>query len=125
MELRGLLSNPHVRDDPLIELILACSDPEFLKRARHLSQRIEKLVKSGRSVPLPSPPKPRPGQVLSTIKLILLEHPDGLQTYEIRQLVEERLGRKLPRSTIKGTLSGRDEFERVERGHYQLRAHNF
>ena len=65
------------------------------------------------------------GQVLRTIKAVLLEHPDGLHVSEIRRAVEERLGRQLSRSTVKGALAEHCEpgglFRRRRRGVYMLR----
>jgi hypothetical protein len=49
--------------------------------------------------------RPPQGQVLRMIKAVLAEHPDGLRVSEIRELVEQRLGRGLCRSTVKGALA--------------------
>jgi hypothetical protein len=55
------------------------------------------------------------------IKTVMLEHPDGLHTYEARALVEERLGRKLPKSTVKDALASHPEvFKRIGYGKYRL-----
>ncbi len=65
------------------------------------------------------------GQVLRTIKAVLLEHPDGLHVSEIRRAVEQRLERELSRSTVKGALAEHSGpagvFRRRRRGVYVLR----
>ncbi len=65
------------------------------------------------------------GQVLRTIRAVLLEHPEGLHVSDIRRAVEERLGRELSRSTVKGALAEHCEpggiFRRRRRGVYMLR----
>lgn len=79
--------------------------------------------KSPRSVPAERKPikqRRRQGEILATIKQVLGEHPDGLQTVEARRLVEERLGRELPRSTVKATLAEHAAFERIGHGRYRL-----
>jgi hypothetical protein len=60
------------------------------------------------------------GRILWTIKQVLAEYPDGLQAFEIRQLVEQRLGRKLPKSTVKDALASNSAFERLGYGRYKL-----
>jgi hypothetical protein len=61
---------------------------------------------------------------LRTIKAVLAEHPDGLCVSEIRERVEERLGRELSRSTVKGALAEHavpgGPFVRRRRGVYRL-----
>ena len=61
------------------------------------------------------------GEIVRTIKLVLAAHPLGLQTVEVRRLVEAHLGQRLPPSTVKGMLVQNGAFERVERGRYRLR----
>jgi hypothetical protein len=103
VELSGLLPNPQYVD---------------------LLRKIQAKLKTGVKQRPESQPKLKPpqGEVLKTIQLVLLEHPDGLHTYEVRQLVEERLGRKLPRSTVKGCLAEHPKlFERLRRGVYRIR----
>lgn len=48
--------------------------------------------------------RPPQGQVARTLKDILAGHPEGLHVSEARRLLEERLGRELPRSTVKSAL---------------------
>lgn len=60
------------------------------------------------------------GQILRTIKQVLAGYPDGLQTFEIRRLVELELGRKLPKSTVKDALASNPAFERLGYGRYRL-----
>ena len=135
MELSGLLSNPRVDrrefsqdpepvEHPLLDIVRAITHPSFLTRAEKLSKQIEKLLASNDKVSLPKyKPKPRQGRTLRTIKTVLLEHPDGLQTYEVRKLVEERLGRRLPKSTVKDALATHPkDFRRVSYGRYMLRS---
>jgi hypothetical protein len=102
VELSGLLPNPEL--SALLHKIKA-----------NLKTGVTQQGPAAQSVP-----KPRPGEILKTIRLVLLEHPDGLHTYEVRRLVEERLGRKLPRSTVKGFLAEKPEFIRLGRGKYRL-----
>lgn len=64
--------------------------------------------------------RPLRGEVIEAIKLILARHPAGLQTFEARRLVEEHLGRELPRSTVKDALASNPDFERIRRGRYRL-----
>lgn len=133
MELAGLLSNPRVDrrefsqdpepiqsiQDPFVDLVRAITDPVFVNGAQKLSG----LLKHTKSDKRSGPPKLKPpqGQILRTIKLVLLEQPDGLQTYEARKLVEERLGRKLPNSTVRDALANNRAFERTGRGRYRIR----
>ncbi len=107
MELAGLLSNPG----------LAAT---LARLSRAVGGRPPTLE---RSADLARPPQ---GQVLRTIKGVLLRHPDGLHVSEIRRAVEERLGRELPPSTVKGALAEHSGpgrmFRRRRRGVYMLRA---
>jgi hypothetical protein len=102
VELSGLLSNPNV-----------CSD---LDRLHELIEKAKQSKRKRSSFEI----KPPQGQVLRTIKLVMLEHPDGLHTYEVRKLVEERLGRKLPKSTVKDALATNPAFERIGYGKYRV-----
>lgn len=61
------------------------------------------------------------GQTLATIKRVLAAYPDGLQTFEVRRIVELDLGRKLPRATVKDALASNPAFVRLGRGRYRLR----
>lgn len=61
------------------------------------------------------------GQVLRAIRQVLAGHPDGLQAFEVRRLVESELGRKVPSSTVKNDLADNPSFERMGRGRYRLR----
>ena len=130
VELSGLLSNPQVNprefsqdpepvEHPFLDLVATISNPSFITRVEKLSKRIKKTKRSGKQLPEPEP-KPRQGEVLKTIKLVLLEHPDGLQTYEVRQLIEERLGRKMPKSTVRDALANNRTFKRIGHGRYRL-----
>ena len=65
--------------------------------------------------------KPPQGQVLRTIKRVLAQHPNGLQTHEVRGLVERQLGRPLPKSTVKDALASNPAFLRIGYGRYRLR----
>jgi hypothetical protein len=61
------------------------------------------------------------GEVLRAIVRVVASYPDGLQTFEVRRLVETELGRKVPSSTIKSDLADNPAFERIRRGRYRLR----
>jgi hypothetical protein len=108
-----------------VELAGLLSNPDFgslLTRLREaLAKRPDRASAVARSVPDRAPQ----GQVLRTIKAVLLEHPDGLRVSQIRRAVEERLGRELSRSTVKGALAEHCEsggiFRRRRRGVYMLR----
>jgi hypothetical protein len=103
VELSGLLPNPEL--SALLHKIKANLKPGALQRRLIVEPKL----------------KPQQGEILKTIKLVLLEHPDGLHTYEVRRLVEERLGRKLPRSTVKGCLAEHPKlFVRLVRGKYRI-----
>jgi hypothetical protein len=109
MELVGLLSNPQLAG------ILA-----------RLGASLIATPFAPADAPVCATDRRRPqGQVLRTIKAVLREHRDGLATSDVRRLVELRLGRELPRSTVKGALaehSGPDGiFKRRKRGIYVVR----
>lgn len=105
MELTGALSNPEIGPKlDRIAKVLAGLEP---KLATH------KIVL--RKLPLTQ------GRILETIKGVLAECPDGLQAFEIRWLVEQELGRTLPRSTVKATLAENPAFERITRGRYRVK----
>jgi hypothetical protein len=109
MELSGLLSNPQLAGI-LSRLQAALTATRFAPA----------------DAPVPATDRRRPqGQVLRMIKSVLREHRDGLPATEVRRLVELRLGRELPRSTVKGALaehSGPDgSFRRRKRGIYAVR----
>jgi hypothetical protein len=55
------------------------------------------------------------------LKQVLEQHPDGLHTNEIRQVVEARLRRSISKSTINDRLVRNSSFERIGRGKYRLR----
>ena len=105
MELSGLLSNPRV--------------------ALELDRIVEALTYSGPSQRSKCrenrPSRPPQGQVLRAIKLILVPHAEGLQTHEVRRLVEAHLGRQLPKSTVKDALANNPAFERIAYGRYRLK----
>ena len=109
MELAGLLSNPAFGST------LARLGEALAKRRPDLTRAVT------RSLPDAAPQ----GQILRTIKAVLLEHPDGLHVSEVRRAVEERLRRQLSRSTVKGALAEHCEpggiFRRRRRGVYVLR----
>jgi hypothetical protein len=105
VELSGLLSNTNVRSD-----------------IDRLHGVIEELLASPKRKRSPRKLQPPQGQILKTIKLVMMEHPDGLHTYEVRQLIEEQLGRKLPKSTVKNALATNPAFERIGYGKYHLTA---
>jgi hypothetical protein len=44
-----------------------------------------------------------------------------LQTCAVRSHVEERLGRSLPKSTVKDALAINPVFERIAKGRYRLK----
>jgi hypothetical protein len=104
MALAGVLSNP-ATDSALDQLaeVLAALEP---KLATH------KIVL--RKLPMAQ------GEVLQVIRQVLAYHPDGLQAFEVRRLVETELGRKVPSSTIKNDLADNPAFERIGRGRYRL-----
>lgn len=109
MELSGLLSNSKLA--------------ESLAR---LGAELAPTPLAPADAPVPATDRRWPqGQVLRTIKAVLGEHRDGLPTSDVRRLVELRLGRELPRSTVKGALaahSGPDGiFKRRKRGIYVVR----
>jgi hypothetical protein len=72
----------------------------------------------------PTGARPPQGQLLRTIKLVLADRPAGLRTVEIWRLVEERLGRQVSYSAVKGDLASNAGcggcFERLRRGVYRL-----
>lgn len=106
--------------DYMVELIGAYSNSENLARLNRIA---EMAKRSPRSVPAERKPvkrRSRQGEILATIKQVLGEHPDGLQTVEARRLVEARLGRELPRSTVKATLAEHASFDRIGHGRYRL-----
>jgi hypothetical protein len=67
-------------------------------------------------------PRPRQGDVLRAIKLVLADQPCGLRTVEVRRRAELLLGRKLPRSTVKGRVADNRGFQRINRGICRLRS---
>jgi hypothetical protein len=104
MELAGVLSNPEVgpKLDRLAE-VLGSIEP---KLASH------RIVL--RKLPLAQ------GRILRTIKQVLAGYPGGLQTFEIRRMVEQELGQRLPKSTVKDALASNPAFERLGYGRYRL-----
>jgi hypothetical protein len=58
---------------------------------------------------------------LRAIQQVLAGFPNGLQGFEIRRMVEQDLGRKVPSSTIKSNLADNPAFERIGYGRYRLR----
>lgn len=103
-----------------MELSELFPNPQYIDLLRKIEAKLKTGVKQ-RPEPQPKLKPPR-GEVLRMIQLVLLENPDGLHTYEVRRLVEERLGRKLPRSTVKGCLAEHSKlFVRVRRGVYRVR----
>jgi hypothetical protein len=104
MELAGVLSNPDasLMLDRLAD-VLAALEP---KLATH------QIVL--RKLPMPQ------GQIIWTIKRVLADYPNGLQTFEVRRLVELELGHKLPKSTVKDALASNSAFERIGIGKYLL-----
>jgi hypothetical protein len=105
MELAGLLSNPRVtlELDRIVKAVVGQQPGE--------SNECQDCAAE----------KPPQGQILRTIKEVLREHADGLQTYEVRSHVEKRLGRSLPKSTVKDALASNRVFERISKGRYRLK----
>ncbi|MGI9098655.1 MAG: hypothetical protein ACR2H2_09245 [Solirubrobacteraceae bacterium] len=105
-----------------MELIGALSNPET---GALLAGIIDALDTLGSAVAMHNvvtvPRRSAQGEILRAIKLALADHPLGLPTVEVRRLVEARLGRRLPSSTVKGTLAQNGAFERMQRGCYRLR----
>ena len=115
----------HDGSRPVAEMELAglLSNPDFGSTLARLTRAIaDRSSRRERTGDVRRPPQ---GQVLRMIKAVLVEHPDGLHVCEIRRAVEERLGRELSRSTVKGALaehSGQGgTFRRRRRGVYVLR----
>jgi hypothetical protein len=106
----------------MVELIGALSNPETGALLAGIGAALDTLgsaVVKHRVVPAPR--QAAHGEILRTIKSALAEHPQGLRTVEVRRLIEARLGRRLPSSTVKGLLARSNAFERLERGRYRLR----
>ena len=105
MELAGLLSNPGLAS--------------ALARLSHAI-----AAGSSRRERTGDVRRPPQGEVLRTIKAVLVEHPDGLHVSAIRRAVEERLGRELSRPTVKGALAEHSGpaglFRRGRRGVYMF-----
>ena len=100
MELTGRLSNPEFRE--------------------HLAQLQEISRRRGQgAITLPSAPK-RQMPVSEAIATVLQAQGDApARMYKIHEAVEQFLGRRVPRSTIKNDLAT-SRFERVGRGRYRL-----
>lgn len=62
----------------------------------------------------------RPGAVVDAIREVLADHPAGLCVADVRKLVEIRVGRKVPNSSVKGALWEKPEFIRIRYGVYRL-----
>jgi hypothetical protein len=89
-----------------------------LDRLAEVLGSLEPKLSSHRIVPHKLPKAQ--GEILRTIKQVLAGYPGGLQTFEVRRLVEQELGRKLLRSTVKDALASNPAFERISRGRYRM-----
>jgi hypothetical protein len=103
MELAGVLSNPVV-------------GPKLDQLAESFGSLEPKLASHRVTV---TKHRRKHGEILDAIKLVLAVHPEGLQTFEARRLVEEHLGRELRPSTVKDALASNPAFERIRRGRYR------
>ncbi|MFN8164128.1 MAG: integrase core domain-containing protein [Solirubrobacterales bacterium] len=104
----------------LVQLTGVLSNPSITKRLDSLAAvlALQQPGLSTHRINLPRLPLAQ-GQILLTIKNVLASHPDGLQAFEIRQLVERELGHKIPRSTVKDALARNPAFDRIARGRYR------
>jgi hypothetical protein len=104
-----------------VELIGALSNPETGVLLAGISDALDELGSAVAMHNVVTPPRRNAqGEILRAIKLALADHPLGLRTVEVRRLVEARLGRQLPSSTVKGTLAQNEAFERIGHGRYRL-----
>lgn len=107
-----------------MELAVLLSNRRRAEEVRGLVKLVHGLASTAEQAEAPprsSTLKPRRGATLAAIKAVLGEHPEGLRAFEIGRLVERRLAFRVPRSTVKATLAGRPEFQRIARGLYRLR----
>ena len=105
-----------------MDLLVDLLNPEVGSKLDQLTKifaSLEPNLASHRIVPRKLPLAQ--GLTLATIKRVLASHPEGLQTFEVRKYVEQDLGRKLPKSTVKDALASNPAFERVRYGRYRLR----
>ena len=106
-----------------VEVLRALSNPEVGVEFDRLTEALNRLGRRlERHRVVAEDPRQPYGEVMRTIKTVLAEHPEGLRTVEVRRLVEARLGRELPRSTVKDALAASPAFERLSRGRYRLAA---
>jgi hypothetical protein len=106
-----------------VQLIGARSNPETGALLAGIGDALDTLGSAVATHDVTTAPRQAArGEILRAIKMVLADHPHGLRTIEARQLVETRLGRRLPSSTVKGMLAQSDTFERMQRGRYRLRA---
>ena len=105
-----------------MELIGTLSNPETGVLLARINDALDALgsVVAMHDV-VTTPRRGAQGEILRAIKLVLVGYPQGLQTVEVRRLVETCLGRRLPPSTVKGLLAQHAAFERLQRGRYRLR----
>jgi hypothetical protein len=89
----------------MVELAGLLSNPDLALTLGGLLQRLGPKPAGVDPIETADGCRPPQGQVLRAIKDILAEHPEGLHVSEARRLVEERLGRELSRSTVKGALA--------------------
>lgn len=65
---------------------------------------------------------PRQGDVMDAMKAVLIGCTKGLPPIDVLRLVERRLGRSVPPSTVRDNLHSNASFERVVPGRYRLRS---
>jgi len=110
----------------MVELSGLLSNPGLGSILRGLQGRLVSVPSSAAGLAAPAAQcRPPQGQVLREIKAVLRERRGGLSASDVRRLVEVRLGRELPRSTVKSALAQHSRpsasFTRLRRGIYALR----
>lgn len=113
---------PLFSKQPFMELAGALSNPEVGPRLDRLATDLAALKPNLASHTIVLRKLPlRQGWILRTIKQVLAEHPEGLQRWQVGELVEKRLERPVPKSTI-GNALVKPAFERIGPGRYRLKA---
>src|SRR3989442_6306097 len=91
MELNGAFSNPLETDKSLLERL-----SEVHRRL------VERALRSPRE---PRERSPRPMALHQVVTLVLADARQSMRVSEIRAAAEQRLGRPLPRTTLKAALA--------------------
>lgn len=110
-----------------MELVGSLSNPAVLAKLDALTTcRREALAHGEPRLHPASRPPARAGEIVETIVVVLAECNGSMRVAEIHRYVEQRLGRRVNRKSVKACLSewalaSRPRFQRTGYGRYRLR----